>query len=185
MSPYYNYYLDRLEERRQARYAVVIFLPDHLDEIIAPLRERYDPLYNLVASHVTLVFPFESGRSLDEIARLVTAETEGQPGMWIELESIGDYYPRVPLIYWNVKPNVPLGNVSYRLHSRLGLPIPYKDFQPHVTVAREISHHRVMLVKENIVSYLPTEKFLAQKIDLISPMPDNKWVSVRTFTLAG
>jgi hypothetical protein len=42
-----------------------------------------------------------------------------------------------------------------------------------------------MFVKDRIVSYLPTEKFFAHKIDLIAPMMGNKWVSIRTFSLSG
>lgn len=185
MTPYYNYLLHNLEERRQNRYAVVIFLPPYLDEIIAPLREKYDPIYNLVASHITLVFPFESGMSLDEMAGIIKAETDRQVSTLIELDSIGDYYPQFPVIYWKVKQNNDLNNLYYRLYSGLGLSLPYKEYQPHVTVAREISHYRVMFVKDRIVSYLPTEKFFAQKIDLIAPMMGNKWVSIRTFSLSG
>lgn len=184
MAPFYNYSLHNLEERRQNRYAVVIFLPRHLDEIIAPLRERFDPIYNLVASHITLVFPFETSKTLDEIAAVIKLETAKQKEILIEMESIGDYYPKYPVIYWRTKPNDELSTLYYRLHSSLGIPIPYKHYEPHVTIAREISHHRVMFVKDTIVSYLPTEKFYAQKIDLITPMINNKWVSVRTFTLS-
>ena len=185
MPPYYNYFLHNLEERRQNRYAVVIFLPPHLDDIVAPFREKYDPIYNLVAPHITLVFPFESGRSLDEMARIIQKETDRQAATWVELDSIGDYYPKYPVIYWKVKKNNDLSNLYYRLYTSLGLPVPYKEYQPHVTVAREISHYRVMFVKDEIISYLPKERFFAQKIDLITPMMDNKWVSVRTFSLAG
>ncbi len=185
MTPYSDYLLHDFEERRQDRYAVVVFLPRHLDEMIVPLREKYDPIYNLVASHITLVFPFESTMPLDELTGIIKAETERQPSLLIELNSIGDFYPRFPVIYWYVKENAHLTRLYFRLYSRLGLPVPHKHFLPHVTVAREISNHRVMLVKEKIVSYLPSEKFFAQKVDLITSLSGNRWVSVRTFPLNG
>ena len=185
MTQFYDTTLRDLQERRQDRFAVVTFLPQQLDEIIAPLREKYDPIYNLVGSHITLVFPFKSDRSLDELAGVMKAEAEKQPSIPIELSSIGDFYPRFPTIYWRVKENDQLYNLYYKLYLRLNLPIPYKQYVPHVTVAREISHHRVMLVKDKIVSYLPDERFVAQSIDLITPLSGNKWVSVRTFSLSG
>ncbi|MEW5993591.1 MAG: 2'-5' RNA ligase family protein [Candidatus Zixiibacteriota bacterium] len=184
MSAQFNYLLYNQEDRVQNRYAVVIFLPPHLDEIITPLREKYDPLYNLVASHITVVFPFESSRSLDEITGIVRRETARQPVMQIELTTIGDYYPDYPVIFWKVKRSEELHNLYICLYSGLNLPLPYKEYQPHVTVAREISHHRVVFVKDKIVSYLNRERFFARHIDLISPMAGNKWVSVRTFPLA-
>ncbi len=185
MTSQFNYLLYNQEDRARNRYAVVILLPPHLDEVIASLREKYDPLYNAVASHVTLVFPFESERSLDEIAGIIKMVTDDQPAMPIELDSIGDYYPDNPVIYWKVKPNADLVKLYFRLYSDLGLPPPYREYQPHVTVAREISHHRVVFVKDKIVSYLPRERFMVRAVDLISPMVGNRWVSVRTFALYG
>jgi 2'-5' RNA ligase len=184
MAMHYTYFTQELQEKRQMRYAVIIFLPQYLDEIIAPLREKYDPIYNLVAAHISLVFPFESDRPLDELTGVIRAETSKVKSFFIELDSIGDLYPHIPVIYWQVKQNEDLSNLYYRLYSRLNIPLPYKQYLPHVTVAREISTHRVVLVKEKIVSYLPHEKFLAEKIDLITPLSGNRWVSVRTFPLS-
>ena len=185
MSTYYDYLRSNLEDRRQNRYAVVIYLPSYLDEIVAPMREKYDPLYNLVSSHITLVFPFASGQSIDELAGLIQAEADLHKPPVIELDSIGDYYPRYPVIYWQVKRNDDLNHLYSRLYSSLGLTPPHRELKPHVTVAREISHHRVVFVKDRIVSYLPSERFVARKLDLIAPMVGDKWVSVRTFSLSG
>lgn len=173
------------QERRRSKYAVVLFLPPALDNIIAPLRERFDPLYNMIPSHITLVYPFETNRSLDELNAAVRAETEGRKPILVELDSIGDSYPDSPVIFWTVRPNPQLSELYYRLYSRLEMPIAQKQFLPHVTVAREISHHRVIIVKEKIVTYLPREKFHASSIDLITPLVNDKWVSVRTFPLSG
>jgi hypothetical protein len=40
-----------------------------------------------------------------------------------------------------------------------------------------------MLVKERIVANLPDERFQAQSVELVAPVADHKWVSVRTFPL--
>ncbi len=82
-----NYY-DKVPERRRNSYAVVIYLPKTLDDIVAPFREKYDPLYNLVAAHITLVFPFESNLSLDNLSTSIKSAVEGLTSFEIELESI-------------------------------------------------------------------------------------------------
>ncbi|MEE8577416.1 MAG: hypothetical protein V3T31_09190, partial [candidate division Zixibacteria bacterium] len=69
------------------------------------------------------------------------------------------------------------------IYAALDLPLPYRLFTPHITVAREISEHRRMLVKERILPYLPQESFEVSAIDLVSPVAQNNWVSVRTFQL--
>ena len=174
-----------LKERRRNKYAVVIFLPPSLNRVTVPLREQYDPLYNLVASHITLVFPFETNRPLDDIAGMIQRESEKQESFLIQLDSVGDFYPKTPIIYWNVKENTQLYELYYRLYSSLDMPIPFKQYMPHVTVANEISQHRVIIVKEKIASYLPRERFYAGSMDLITPLVDERWVSVRTFPFRG
>jgi len=181
----HNYYYQEqnIENRRQVKYALVAYLPIELDKIIAPLREKYDPLYDLIASHITIVFPFETDRPLDELAGIIGHETSTELEVELELGSIIDFYPKTPVICWGVKKCEQLTSLYYRLYSRLGLTLPFKDYQPHATIAREISHHRVLLVKENIVPYLPNERFTMSTLDLVTPLVENKWVSVRTFPL--
>jgi 2'-5' RNA ligase len=165
-------------------YAVVIFLPQDLDDLIFPLRQKFDPLYNKVPGHITIMFPFESNLMLNELSGIIKHELELIRPIEIELESIGDFYPRSPTIYWEVNECAPIRQLYQNLHNRLDLPVPFENFVPHVTVAREISAHRVLLVKERIVPYLPTEKFTAETIDLIVPLANEKWVSVRSFALS-
>ncbi len=168
----------------KSSYAVVIFLPTQLDELIYPLRQRFDPLYNKVPGHITIVFPFETTMTLNDLSTIIKQELKDTRPISIELESIGDFYPVAPTIYWNIRTCEPLQFLYHSLHSKLELPIPHKQFIPHVTVAREISTHRVMLVKERIVPYLPSEKFIAHTIDLVVPIAYEKWVSVRSFPLS-
>ncbi len=181
----YNYYYQEqnFEDRRQAKYALVAYLPLELDKIVAPLREKYDPLYDQIASHVTIVFPFETDRPLEDIVGIIGREISIEMEIKLELGSITDFYPATPVICWEVKKNEQLTSLYFRLYSRLGLTLPLKDYQPHVTIAREISHHRVLLVKEKIVPYLPLERFVISSLDLITPLAESKWVSVRTFPL--
>ncbi|RKX28952.1 MAG: hypothetical protein DRP47_02965 [Candidatus Zixiibacteriota bacterium] len=181
---YRNFYQQQnVENRRQNLYALMLYLPEELDEIIAPLREKFDPLYNQVASHITIVFPFESSHALEELTAIIKRELENEREFVIELNSIIDFYPQVPMICWRVKENEHLTSLYYRLHSKLDIPVPFKEYIPHVTVAREISDHRVMLVKEQVFPYLPTESFRARSVDFVTPLANQKWVSVRTFPL--
>jgi len=182
---HYFPYQNEFKERRHNKYAIIIYLPPALDNIIAPLRQQFDPVYNLIASHITLVFPFETIRPLEELTKLVKTETEQQKSFLVDLEEIGDFYPQSPVIYWDVQKNDKLYELYYRLYSRLDLPIPFKLYHPHVTVAREISNYRVIIVKEKIVSYLSHEKFYVRSIDLVTSLSDERWVSVRTFPLNG
>ena len=177
-------YEDDFINRRKTEYAIVIYLPFNLDQIINPFREKYDPVYNQVSSHITLVFPFNTDKTLDEISSIITPVALSHQPIHIELGSIGDFYPDSPVIYWKIKENHALRKLYIRLYSKLGIAIPHKNFIPHVTLAREISEHRVEIVKDNIASYLPKESFHATAIDVVTPLANFKWVSVRSFSFA-
>lgn len=178
-----NFFDDKSNpERRHNQFAAVIFLPSELDQIVSPLREKYDPTYNALRSHLTLVFPFSTSRSLPWLVDAIREPLEKKKPIKIELESIGDFYPDSPYIYWSVKRNDALCELYYSLHSSLDLPLKHKRYIPHVTVAGEISLHRVMPVKDNIALHLPRESFVANAVELLTPIGDMKWVSVRTIS---
>ena len=175
---------EKVPRPSKSTYAVFIFLPSHLDDLIYPLRQHFDPLYNKIPAHITIVFPFETDQSLNDLSAIIKQELQDIRPITIELESIGDFYPVEPIIYWKINTCEPIQHLYHSLHTKLELPIPFKQYIPHVTVAREISTHRVMLVKERIVPYLPREKFVAHTLDLVVPIAYEKWVSVRSFSLS-
>lgn len=181
----YNYTDVELGKTTHKKYAVVIYLPQRLERYVASLRERFDPDYDVVAAHITLVFPWETATSLADLSAVIAAEARKCPPVRVRLESVGDFYPGTPIIYWAVSPEESLRCLYRHLYANLELPLPFKELIPHVTVAKEISLHRVMMVKDQIASYLPTESFDITAIDLISPVADHHWVSVRTFPLTG
>jgi 2'-5' RNA ligase len=164
-------------------YAVVIHLPEHLDRIISPIRERFDPDHQFIPAHVSLVYPFETARSLPDVSEALKQALSDTGPLTIDLHSIADFYPEFPLVYWSLKMNPKLDELYKSLYAKLDLALPYKNFRPHVMVAREISAHRVVLVKEQIVPYLFEESFQANAVDLVSPVATRNWVSVRTFPL--
>jgi len=181
----YTYSSSEYDRNTSKRYAVVIYVPDRLERFVASLRERFDPDYDIVAAHITLVFPWESADPMTDLTAVLADEVRQLSPMTVQLESVGDFYPETPIIYWRVNPNDDLTRLHRRLHARLDLPLPFKEFIPHVTVGKEISPHRVMMVKDQIATYLPQESFEVTAIDLISPLAGHRWVSVRTFPLSG
>jgi 2'-5' RNA ligase len=181
----YNYTSTDYGPLSRKKYAVVIYLPQRLERYVMQLRERFDPDYDIVAAHITLVFPWESKTPLTDLSGIIAAEARKCPPIKVRLESVGDFYPGAPIIYWAVSPEESLRCLYRHLYAGLDLPLPFKELVPHVTVAKEISPHRVMMVKDQIASYLPQESFDVTAIDLISPVADHHWVSVRTFPLTG
>ncbi|MEE8577388.1 MAG: hypothetical protein V3T31_09045, partial [candidate division Zixibacteria bacterium] len=70
------------------KYGIVIFLPDFLQDIVRPLREQFDPEWSLISAHITLVAPFTTSRSLDEISVVIARETAGLSSTTVSLGSV-------------------------------------------------------------------------------------------------
>ena len=118
--------------------AIVIFPKfDNIDAIQA-VRERFDPLASFIAPHITLVFPFESELSTQEIGDHVRRAIEGVKRFPVQLSSVtGDF--RDGYLFLNVKRG---NDAIIDLHDKLyrGVLEQYLfrkvTYCPHVTVGR-------------------------------------------------
>ena len=71
----YGHRPDDLPHSEHSLFSVVAFLPEPLDAVIAPLRQRFDPDYNVVRSRITIVAPFVANRPLVDITEIIREET--------------------------------------------------------------------------------------------------------------
>ena len=54
-----------------AQRTIMIFPDFEQMEIIESIREKYDPLYQLVKTHITVVFPFDMDVSNEELSKIL------------------------------------------------------------------------------------------------------------------
>ena len=54
-----------------AQRTIMIFPDFEQMEIIESIREKYDPLYQLVKHHITVVFPFDMDVSNEELSKIL------------------------------------------------------------------------------------------------------------------
>lgn len=67
----------------------IMIFPDFDNmEVINRIREKYDPLANLVNPHITIVFPFESKISNKELSHILDKRLYGIKPFEIELQRI-------------------------------------------------------------------------------------------------
>lgn len=117
---------------------VIVIFPDVAENNpIAALRQRFDPLAGFINPHLTLVFPFASDLTTDDLRRHISESIAGMPPFPVRLEGVtgneGEY------LFLNVK----VGNDNLiALHDRLysGILRRYLSFEhaylPHLTVGR-------------------------------------------------
>lgn len=117
--------------------ALVAFPQIEQIEIIQRLRERYDPLAASIAPHLTLIFPFESALTTNELAEHVSKAVAGFEPFSVRLQGItgqeGEY------LFLNVKRGTDqLIELHDRLYSGLLASFlrPELTYRPHLTVGR-------------------------------------------------
>lgn len=118
--------------------AIVLFPKFHNIEAIQAVRERFDPLANYIAPHITLVFPFESALSTEELRAHLQAALAGVKMFNVRLNGVtGDI--RDGYLFLNVKQgNDEIVALHDRLYSGALQPYLYRKvtYCPHVTVGR-------------------------------------------------
>lgn len=105
-------------------------------EFIETIRKKYDPLYNKVPPHITLVFPFETNIDNDVIIKHIESSLKHfQIG---QFSIDGFSYFEDGYVFWNVTEGKDtLVNMNKELYSGILTPFKHKTIQynPHITIA--------------------------------------------------
>lgn len=119
---------------------ILIFTQFSNIDKINQLREKYDPVVDKVASHITLVFPFKSNISAFKMKEHMEKNIEGIEPFEIELQGISGESKNY--LFLNV---IKGKKILTKLHERLytGILEKYKpelfkttEFKPHLTLGR-------------------------------------------------
>ena len=118
--------------------AIVLFSKfDNIDAIQA-VRERFDPLAGYIAPHITLVFPFESTLTTEEMREHMARALKGVKRFPVQLRGItGDF--REGYLFLNVKRgNDPIIDLHDRLYQGVLEPFLFSKvtYCPHITIGR-------------------------------------------------
>lgn len=117
--------------------AIVLFPKFNEIQLINEIREKYDPLYNYIAPHITLVFPFGSDIITSELVKHIQHQLDGIRKFDLVMKGVtgaSDGY-----IFLDVK----IGNDKIlEIHDKLyqGLLKEYHNrfipYTPHMTIGR-------------------------------------------------
>lgn len=124
---------------RMTKRAVVIFPKCQGMKLIGDIRDKYDPLANFILPHITLVFPFESDDSKEEIDQKLQLSLCGQSSFIIKLKGITkniDSYGNY--LFLNVTHGGPkIKNLHEVLYSGLFKEnLRIENYIPHITVGK-------------------------------------------------
>ena len=120
--------------------AIVLFPMFNGLEDIQSMRQKFDPLANYIAPHITLVFPFESELSAQEIGDYVGRVIKGVKRFSVRLGGFTGDQPDGYLFLRVKHGNDEIIDLHDRLYSGMLQPFLYRKilYCPHVTVGRVI-----------------------------------------------
>ncbi|CAH2463990.1 MULTISPECIES: 2'-5' RNA ligase family protein [Bacillus] len=133
---------------------ILLFLHNMPIDEIESMREKYDPLFGLIPPHITIVFPFESSVSNDDLKLHILNVSKGIHTIEIEfasrISSEGDY-----LFLEVERGKEKIEELHDRLYTGpllqfLRTDIPYI---PHVTVGRKGSAELATEIAKGIPSF--------------------------------
>jgi 2'-5' RNA ligase len=108
-------------------------------ERIQAIRRQYDPLYERIAPHVTLVFPADIGDEAEDLFRFrrIAAEQAEITLGFDRIEAATDPRTRDTFLYLQASDGRDvLIDLHRRLNSSAALPRAELDFTPHITLGR-------------------------------------------------
>ncbi|MBE5108415.1 2'-5' RNA ligase family protein [Bacillus thuringiensis] len=133
---------------------ILLFLNNMSTSEIESIREIHDPLFGLISPHITIVFPFESNISNDELKSHILNLSIGIGAIEIEfanhVTSIGDY-----LFLEIVQGKEQIEALHNKLYSGPLLQFMRKDipYIPHVTVGRKESPQLAAEIARDLPSF--------------------------------
>ena len=118
--------------------AIVLFPKFNNVYVIQSIREKFDPLANYIAPHITIVFPFESDLSTNDLRTHMRGALKGIQKFDVQLKDYtGDF--RDGYLFLNVKKgNDAIIELHDRLYSGILESFLFRKatFCPHVTAGR-------------------------------------------------
>lgn len=119
------------------RRSIIIFPKFNNIEKIEELREKYDPLYNCIKPHITVVFPFESDIKTEELEKHVRQAMKNIKPFKLKLKGITGTIDNY--LFLNVKEG---NDIIIEIHDKLYTGV-LKEFlyrkvtyTPHITVGK-------------------------------------------------
>lgn len=168
-------------------YTIIIPLPENLLTVIDPYRQKYDPLANVIPSHIPLIDPFDFTQPIETLGEHLTEVSEIHSPIkvflagWDSYEG-KDYQLHLPMTAGRSE----LINLHYDL---LGGPLNYlaakiQDYWPRVIFGRFSNKSDYEAAKKSLEGFAPKIVVRVKNIALLHRNEMGQpWQVVKQFSL--
>lgn len=140
----------------------IIFFPKFENQaIINQIRSKYDPLFQEIAPHISLVFPFDSDLTTEELVAHITESIEGTTAFKTKFKSFSGSAADGFIFLDCVRDNDEIINFHDRLYTGILADELYNEtpYFPHITVGQIKDLEKFSSVVKELNEQFKTEEF--------------------------
>jgi len=163
------------------------------------IRTRYDPHFELIAPHITIIFPANTPRDIEDVSLCLTKAIEGFRPFHVRLNRLSSINLLAPdwpagtsalLAYPNAVNTIfllagegsrEILELKERINIPLGLDTPLIHYPPYLTLGQTLSAAVYETALEDLAGYTPDYCFPVDGFDLLEEVPVGKWRTARRF----
>ena len=165
--------------------AIVLFPKFQNLDAIQSIRQRFDPLAKYIAPHLTIVFPFESALSTEELSAHLSNALTGLKKFDVRLQGItGDF--RDGYLFLNVKRgNDAIAELHDRLYTGVLEQFLFRKvtYCPHITVGRIEEQSSFDSTLDALVSFNASFEAVIDRVYVENIDPSEQSLIERVFDL--
>lgn len=175
--------------KSQKRFIVILTLPEQIESEIQPFREKFDPKNaSKITSHITLMRPFLTSVTIEALEMALEKVASSREKFEIKLDGLGQFTDPNKVIFVNVEKNQALVSLQKEISTSLEnlveeLGIKYQ-FNPHLTIASNLTEERFNEVNEKLNGFEPNYDFLADSFHLFEFSEKSIWQPKQEFKLS-
>lgn len=119
---------------------IVIFPSKDLQNYANSFRKHYDPHYNLIPPHVTLINPFQATETeANELAGKLKEIAKKYNPINLQAYKISSFQPVTNVIYLKLKKNETLEQLQHEVLNVVNVEPEYA-FVPHITISQQLTN---------------------------------------------
>ncbi len=166
------------------KFGVVIFPSKNLQDLANSYRKRYDPHYDLISPHITLLSAFEAAEEDTKqfVEKLQQIANNRNP-FTLKTSKVSSFYPVNNVIYLKVEPVEELKALHAEINQEFSNQPSEYAFVPHITIGQKLSNDEHSDVFGTLRMMKINHEEMIDRFHLLYQLENGSWTVYETFHL--
>ena len=166
------------------KFGVVIFPSKKLQDFANSYRKRYDPHYDLITPHLTLLNAFEATEEeTREFAEKLKQIARNSKSFRLKTSKVSSFYPVNNVIYLKVEPVEELIELHAKINKEFEEQKSEYAFVPHITIGQKLSNDEHSDVYGALRMTKIDHEETIDRFHLLYQLDNGSWTVYETFRL--